>query len=328
MSRPSGPNVMPPSPCTVSVVIPALNAEATLGILLDALRAQELGERETCELIVVDNGSSDGTADIARARGATVVNCERPGPAATRNRGIREANGEIIVFLDADVRPRASSFLHEVLSTFRRSPSIGAVGGPILPDPLGATPWGTAEYMVAFFLWHAARPEGPTTTFQPCGNLAVRRESLAAVGLFREELRYLEDMAWCDQLLSRSSWSLWYNPCAIVYHPAGAALLPTMHHVYTYGFAHRSTYMELRPNERYPFRDRPLLFALNLPRLAVRRFRFATRQALRADASKAFILLPWMAVFSLTWAFGVVVGAYRFLKTRSPRGGSGHDSSR
>ncbi|SRR6266545_959693 len=88
------------TPPTVSVVIPAFNEARYLGRCLFAL------ERQTApphEVIVVDDGSSDGTAAVARRHGSVRVFRQRHrGPAVARNRGAAVATGEILVFVDAD----------------------------------------------------------------------------------------------------------------------------------------------------------------------------------------------------------------------------------
>ena len=90
----------------VSVIVPARDAAATLSACLAALRPQ-LAELEPAELIVVDDGSNDATADIAEQHGARVVRLSGQGPAAARNAGARAARGELLLFLDADCLPLA-----------------------------------------------------------------------------------------------------------------------------------------------------------------------------------------------------------------------------
>ena len=81
--------------------MPARNAERTLADALASIRAQTVA---VAEIVVVDDGSSDATAAIARAAGATVVEGPRMGPGAARNAGIRAAAQPWIAFLDADDR--------------------------------------------------------------------------------------------------------------------------------------------------------------------------------------------------------------------------------
>lgn len=95
-----------PVPVPVSVVIPARDEEARIGPCLAGLA----GDPDVLEVVVVDDGSRDGTAAVARAHGARVVRgTERPGwvgkPWALQQ-GLEAARGEIVVCLDADTRPR------------------------------------------------------------------------------------------------------------------------------------------------------------------------------------------------------------------------------
>lgn len=88
---------------SLSVVIPAYNAERTVGTVLEALQAQE---PHPDEVIVVDDGSADGTAGVAERLGAQVIRAEGGGYAGgARNRGWDVATGDVVVFLDADSVP-------------------------------------------------------------------------------------------------------------------------------------------------------------------------------------------------------------------------------
>ena len=89
-----------PAP-TVTVVIPAFNAADTIGRALASLRAQTYPH---LEIIVVDDGSADDTAQRARRERAAVrcIRQDNAGPSAARNRGVQEASGELVAFLDAD----------------------------------------------------------------------------------------------------------------------------------------------------------------------------------------------------------------------------------
>lgn len=85
-----------------AVVIPAFDAERTLGSVLDALAAQDPAP---AEVIVVDDRSTDRTAEIAAAGGARVVPGEGAGAGGARNRGWDAATADVVVFLDADAIP-------------------------------------------------------------------------------------------------------------------------------------------------------------------------------------------------------------------------------
>ncbi len=94
-----------PTEPQVSVVVPAYNAEGMLPGCLESLANQTI-VRSAYEIIVVDDGSTDRTADAAAEAGADrVLRCEHRGPAAARNAGIAQARGQIVLFTDADCEP-------------------------------------------------------------------------------------------------------------------------------------------------------------------------------------------------------------------------------
>lgn len=117
----------------ISVIIPARDAAATLGVALDAL-GREPGEPE---IVVVDNGSRDDTARVAEAAGVTVVRRARgDGPGAARNAGIAAAGGEHLALLDADCMP-APGWLAAGGAALAAGAEL--VQGRVAPDP-AATP--------------------------------------------------------------------------------------------------------------------------------------------------------------------------------------------
>src|SRR5262245_54183980 len=84
---------------TVSVVIPCYNQARYLSDAVSSVRQQT---HRPIECIVVDDGSTDGTSDVAVELGALVVRQTNNGVSAARNAGLRIARGDFIVFLDAD----------------------------------------------------------------------------------------------------------------------------------------------------------------------------------------------------------------------------------
>src|SRR5215471_758411 len=89
----------------LSIIIPAYNEEQYLPRLLKSIevaRSNYSGGRDEIEVIVADNDSSDGTAQVAQAYGARVVHVAKRRIAAARNGGARAARGEILCFIDAD----------------------------------------------------------------------------------------------------------------------------------------------------------------------------------------------------------------------------------
>ncbi|HWM17722.1 MAG TPA: glycosyltransferase family A protein [Microbacterium sp.] len=110
---------------TVSVVIPVKDDDDALRRCLQALRAQT---RPADEIVVVDNGSSDSSTEIARAGGARVVPCDRPGIPAASSHGYDCATGDLILRLDADCVPD-STWIDSVIRAFAVRDDVGAFSG-------------------------------------------------------------------------------------------------------------------------------------------------------------------------------------------------------
>ncbi len=131
----------------ISVVIPARNEAARIGALVRAVAAQDtLGRR--LETIVVDDASSDDTVAVARGAGARVLSlqagAESGNPAIARNRGAASAQGDPIIFLDADCIP-AAGWLPRLLAAHERGADV--VGGS-LDLPLGLTASGALRLLL------------------------------------------------------------------------------------------------------------------------------------------------------------------------------------
>ena len=92
-------------PRSASVIVPAYNSARTIGGCVEAL-GRQAWLPPSYEVIVVDDGSTDDTADRAAGAGARVLRQPNQGPAAARNQGARAASGEILLFTDADCVPQ------------------------------------------------------------------------------------------------------------------------------------------------------------------------------------------------------------------------------
>ena len=165
-----------------SFVIPAHNEEAFLGATLGALRTSAEALGGPFEIIVVDDGSTDGTASLARSLGATVLQVTHRHIGASRNAGARIARGDVLVFVDADtlVPP-------DTLAAVEAALARGAIGGGArarLEDD--APRWARVFWtgvLVAFRLHIAAG----------CFIFA-RREAFEAAGGFDETYLYSEEI--------------------------------------------------------------------------------------------------------------------------------------
>jgi cellulose synthase/poly-beta-1,6-N-acetylglucosamine synthase-like glycosyltransferase len=113
-------------PYTASVIVPVYNGANTLGACLRALAAQT-ADPNSYEVIAVDDGSTDGSAEIAARQGAIVIRQEHEGAAAARNRGAQHAQGPILLFTDADCEP-LPTWIEEMLAPFADPTVAGAKG--------------------------------------------------------------------------------------------------------------------------------------------------------------------------------------------------------
>lgn len=110
----------------ISVIIPAYNAEKTLPYTLRALQNQTL-PRSLYEIIVVDDGSQDGTGSLAREFGVRYRRQNKEGPAAARNLGVRIARGDIVLFTDSDCIPK-EDWIEKMVKPFEDPRVAGVMG--------------------------------------------------------------------------------------------------------------------------------------------------------------------------------------------------------
>lgn len=179
-----------------SVVIPAFEAERFLGEAIESVLAQDYSPVET---IVVDDGSGDGTAAVARSyagRGVTVIEQENRGPAAARNRGFAASRGEFVAFHDADdtIPPEKLSIqVGEMLA----DPAIGCVLAEqeLLVEEGAELPFWAEGSPVPTVM--PAKPEelAEEPDVHPM-TMVVRRAVFERVGGFDEEMRAAEDFDW------------------------------------------------------------------------------------------------------------------------------------
>lgn len=192
----------------VSVVVPTFNRLARLQRVISALEQQDI-PRNQFEVVVVSDGSSDGTHEYLAglpANGAVhVVIQTNQGPAAARNKGIAEASGQLVLFVDDDV-VAAPNLIAEHLRAHERVGRDAAVIGPLLTPPdIHLSPWVDWEQQMlvkqydamSLGLWK------PTARQFYTGNASIRRELLLAVGGFNPSFRRAEDVELAYRLAAR-----------------------------------------------------------------------------------------------------------------------------
>jgi glycosyltransferase involved in cell wall biosynthesis len=165
-------------PSRISVIVPVYNGRAFLDRCLQAVARSSLRPEE---IIVVDDASTDDSADIARRRGASVLQMSRQsGPGAARNHGARSARGEVLFFVDADVVIRPDA-VERAATALARDAGLAAVFGSYDDEPAEGSFVSQYKNLSHHFIHQRSRPEA-TTFWAGCG--AIRRDVFAALGGF------------------------------------------------------------------------------------------------------------------------------------------------
>lgn len=167
----------------VSVIIPVYNGGSSFGECLSSLAATAPAPRE---IIVVDDCSTDDSARAAAGSGATLLRTEvRSGPAHARNLGAKQACGDILLFLDADVTVRPD-IIGQVTETFCREPSLSALFGSYDDAPAAANFLSQYKNLMHHYVHQAAR-EDAFTFWAGCG--AIWRETFLSLDGFDDGYR-------------------------------------------------------------------------------------------------------------------------------------------
>lgn len=236
-------NLQPVRLCSpmVSVIIPIFNGAADLPDLLNGLQSQTYAS-EQVEYLLVDNGSTDRTVQILQAFAKTPLLTVRilsetqiQSSYAARNTGIRAAQGEILVFTDADCRPHAD-WIAQIVQPFL-APTIGIVAGEIVALPGNSLLERFADRHETLSpkhtLSHPFYPYGQTA------NLAVRRIILEQVGLFRPYLTTGGDADLCWRILQQNQWQIQFAEQALVSHRHRSTLADLWSQWQRYGRSNR-----------------------------------------------------------------------------------------
>lgn len=208
MSRPAA---------AISVVIPVHNSRNTIARCMESLAHLSY---PSYEVIVVDDGSTDGTPEICAAYPwVRLIRQDTGGPSRARNAGVEAATGDLIAFTDGDCIPD-KQWLRELERGFT-GPDIAAVGGdqtsPEDETDLGKTIqefFKTIGFMTDYIKTDKNLRQ---TDHNPSCNVAYRKNVLKEVGGFDETLWPGEDLD-LDVRLRRRGYRLVYNPAAVVAH--------------------------------------------------------------------------------------------------------------
>lgn len=313
----------------VSVIVPVYNRRLVVRETVECLLRQSLPPRE---IIVVDDGSTDGTAQSLTERFGnriSVLSKRNGGPASARNCGIREAAYDFIAFTDSDCLPD-EDWLLELLRAFD-SPNVAGVGGAVR----GAAPGLLSEYAdtVAHFDPYVERGEVKCLV---TGNACFRRETLLEAGLFDECFRRPggEDSELSVRIRSLG-YELRFAPDAVVLHHHKQSLPDLLRTMSNYG---EGNYLlsELWPEWTVNIKTRKHLLRGALPVRHLFRRCLAFRREHGLARAVLFALIENYTDFAHTWGYlraarrrggHARVAARELIQATQPgRGGGGRDA--
>ncbi len=209
---------------TISAVIPARDEVERIGPCLDGL----LADPDVGEVLVVDDGSTDGTADLARARGARVVEAgDAPpgwvGKPWALQRGLEAATGDVVMSVDADTRPRPG--LARALAQALDNADLVWVGARLVCSTAGERWLHPALLMTLVYRSGPPDAAAPTAVSRVVINgqcTAARREPLLAAGGYAEAAGHMTDDAAFARSLARRGWR-------VAFHDGGGLIDVDMH---------------------------------------------------------------------------------------------------
>lgn len=175
----------------ISFIVPAHNEERELGLTLEKIEAAAQATGNSCEIVVVDDASTDHTAVLAAGWGARVISIDRRQIAAARNAGAAAACGEVLFFVDADTRIEPVHIANALEAL-----AAGAVGGSARLEMDGTLPFWARTFMRVFSVFYFGAGLGVGAF------LFMRRETFTAVGGF-DERYFAGEEVYLSQALKR-----------------------------------------------------------------------------------------------------------------------------
>lgn len=218
MTTPSQPADRRPA---VSVVIPTYNRVDRLATVLAALAVQTVADRE---IIVVSDGSTDGTDELLTRLSATgalvAVHQANAGPAAARNAGVERARADLVVFIDDDVVPEPT-LLERHIDAHRERNDLVVIGPMLTPPDAALSPWIRWEQHMLYRQYDDMLAGRWQPTFRQfyTGNASVRRQHVIDAGGFDVRYRRAEDIELASRLAERGL-AFRFDPTARGFHHA------------------------------------------------------------------------------------------------------------
>ena len=244
----------------ITIIVPAKNEEKTIGRCLHSLKSLNY---PNYEIIVVNDGSTDGTEEILKQFNAvTIINTAGVGPSMARNLAIEKSGGEYLAFTDGDCLID-KEWLNELLTYFTDTGIMGVGGDQLQPEDETAFGKDVYEFfnLIAFSSdYLKTEKEVMTIRHNPTCNMMYRKAAFEKIGNFKKDLWPCEDLEF-DCRLIQSGYELIFNPKAIVYHYRPKNLKKYGQFHFRYGRAHAKLVLKYGFMEKIHYIP-PLLLSL------------------------------------------------------------------
>jgi len=196
-----------PAPQTyplVSFCIPTKNRARTIGACPASIRAQS---HPKLEIVVVDNGSTDRTVEIAKQYADVVTSCTGP-LGAVRQRSIEASNGTILALFDDDILIPHTEWLTNAVAAFQVDTRASTVWPVLIPPPHAG--WSTRCFFDLNEAIFVARRRRATAVFGG-GNSLFLRQAISAIGGFNQQLGFGEDFELATRLKAAGYRVIWHR---------------------------------------------------------------------------------------------------------------------
>jgi glycosyltransferase involved in cell wall biosynthesis len=297
----------------VSVVIPCRNEAAGIVTLIRSVKAQTPPGSDL-EILIVDDGSTDNTSQLAEAEGARVLSIAAKAgggnPAVARNLGARASRGDPIIFLDSDCLPH-DGWLDALLK--EHAAGIEVVGGSLdLPSGLGFS--ARCDYYCGWYHVHPGRASAWVQHHPPC-NISARREVFLAGSGYteRQPIAYAhEELVWQAEVLANGG-RIFFDPRAVVDHYNRPGFSNLLRRNYRWGYSALES-KATTGTARFAFLYRhPALLVLASMPLSFASTAYIIGCWLKGGRIEPLLMAPAIFAARLAYAAGMAEGGLRWI---------------
>jgi len=300
-------------PQTVSVLIPAYNAEETIKQCIEGIHNQTY---KNIEIIVIDDGSTDNTAEIVATLKCKLIKLnENMGAGNARNLGLKAAVGNYIYFIDSDCVPKKDC-IECLMMGFSKSEEIGLVGGTCI-TPLDIDNILNLAHDVTERYKDFQNLDEKFVVYLSGANLCIKKEVVDRVGFFNEKFITHEDFDFTFRA-NQSGYKILFQPNAVSYHYHQRKKLKSyLNRAFKggqYGTIFRLKYKPFLPFSRF-YPKSVIVFSLILPFFVTFSILRIIKKNMGARPIKDILItLPILILGQFFWGMGCVKGASKFKK--------------